>query len=322
MGVLGVAAVDDVKEGLLDLFGEGAAAARADLDAVHLADGRDFGGRAGEEDFIGDVQLVARDALLHHFQAQVLADVHHGVARDAVERAGRQVGRVDHAVLDDEDVLARAFGDEARGVQQDGLVVAVVQRLGVGQDGVGVVAHRLGLAHGDVHMVAREAGDLHADAALHAFLAQVGAPGPGSDHQVDGVALGGDAQLAVADPGQRAQVARFQAVGAHDLDLGLVHRFLGERDLHAQDLGAVEQAPGVVFQAEDGRPLLGLVGPHALECAAAVVQRVGQHVDLGIAPVHQLAIHPDLAVTVGHRGNNGAHRNILGGIERNTNPLF
>src|SRR5258708_27433876 len=75
MGVLGVAAVDDVKEGLLDLFGEGAAAARADLDAVYLADGRDFGGRAGEEDFIGDVQLVARDALLHHFQAQVLADV-------------------------------------------------------------------------------------------------------------------------------------------------------------------------------------------------------------------------------------------------------
>src|SRR5256885_1115765 len=76
MGVLGVAAVDDVKEGLLDLFGEGAAAARADLDAVYLADGRDFGGRAGEEDFIGDVQLVARDALLHHFQAQVRSEEH------------------------------------------------------------------------------------------------------------------------------------------------------------------------------------------------------------------------------------------------------
>src|SRR2546427_5337808 len=37
---------------------------------------------------------------------------------------------------------------------------------------------------------------------------------PGCNHQVDGVALGGDAQLAVADPGQRTQVARFQLVGS------------------------------------------------------------------------------------------------------------
>jgi len=30
------------------------------------------------------------------------------------------------------------------------------------------------------------------------------------------------------------------------------------------------------------------------------MQRVGQDVDLGIAPVDQLAVHPDLAVAVGH----------------------
>jgi hypothetical protein len=138
-----------------------------------------------------------------------------GVARDAVQRAGRQVGRVDHAVLDDEEVLARAFADEAGRVEQHGLVVAVVGGFHVGQDAVGVVAHRLGLRHGDVDVVARVAAGLDADAALQAFFAQVGAPGPGGHHQVDGVALGADAQLLVADPGQRAQVAAFELVGAH-----------------------------------------------------------------------------------------------------------
>lgn len=106
-----------------------------------------------------------------------------------------------------------------------------------------------------------------------------------------------------ADPDQRAQVAALELVLAHDLLLGLVELFLRERDLHAQDLGAVEQALGMLGQAEDRRAAVGrLVGAHALEGAAAVVQRVAQHVDLGVAPVHEFAIHPDLAVTVVERG--------------------
>jgi hypothetical protein len=116
--------------------------------------------------------------------------VEHGVAGDAVQGASRQVGRVDHATLDDEDVLARAFAHKAAAVEQQGFVVAVVGGFHVGQDGVGVVAHRLGLRHGDVDVVAGVAAGLDADAALHALFAQVGAPGPGGDHQVDGVALG------------------------------------------------------------------------------------------------------------------------------------
>uniref|UniRef100_A0A645BLW0 Uncharacterized protein n=1 Tax=bioreactor metagenome TaxID=1076179 RepID=A0A645BLW0_9ZZZZ len=89
----------------------------------------------------------------------------------------------------------------------------------------------------------------------------------------------------------------------------LVHFFLGERQLHAQNLGAVEQAVCVVFQAEDRGALLRLVRSHAFKGAATIVQRVRQHVDLGIAPVQHLAVHPDLAVTVGHRGYYGAHGN-------------
>jgi hypothetical protein len=165
---------------------------------------------------------------------------------------------------------------------------------------VGVVAHRLGLRHRDVDVVAGVAAGLDADAALEALFAQVGAPGPGRHHQVDGVALGADAQLLVADPGQRAQVAALELVGAHHVALRLHHLLGREGDLHAQDLGAVEQALGVLLQAEDGRALGRVVGAHAFEGAAAVVQRVAQHVDLGVAPFDHLAVHPDLAVAVGH----------------------
>src|SRR3954451_21046282 len=307
VGVFRIAAIDDVVERVLQLLGDRAAPADADLHAIEFADGRHFGGGAGEEALVGDVDLVARDALLHDLDAQVLGDVEHRVPRDSVQGARGQVRRVDHAVLDHEHVLAGAFGHEARAVEQQRLVVAVVQRFHVGEDGVAVVAHRLGLRHRDVDVVARVAGGLHADAALHAFLAQVGAPGPGRDHQVDLVAFGAHAQFLRADPRQRADVAAFQLVGAHDLLLRLVHLLLGEGHLHAQDLGAVEQAIGVFLQAEDGRAVDRVVGTYALEDAAAVMQRVGEHVDLGVAPFDQLAVHPDLAVTVGHRGYYRAH---------------
>ena len=236
----------------------------------------------------------------------------HRVAGDAVQGTGRQVGRVDHAVLHHKDVFTGTFRHKARAIEQQGLVVAFVGGFHVGQDGVGVVAHRLGLRHGDVDVVARVAAGLDADAALHAFFAQVGAPGPGGHHQVDGVALGADAQLFVADPGQGADVARFELVFADDGFLRLVGLFLAEGNLHAQDLGAVEQALGVLLQAEDRWAIDGVVGAHAFKSAAAVMQGVGEHMDLGIAPIDHLAVHPDLAVTVGHRGNYGAHGCPLG----------
>src|SRR5512133_617560 len=55
MGVLGIAPVDDVEESGLDLFGDRAARAGADLQSIELANGGDFRGRAGEERLVGDV---------------------------------------------------------------------------------------------------------------------------------------------------------------------------------------------------------------------------------------------------------------------------
>jgi len=102
----------------------------------------------------------------------------------------------------------------------------------------------------------------------------------------------------VANPGQGADVAAFQIVLANHGTLGLVDLRLCEGDVHAQNLGAVEQALGVLGQAEDGGAFRGFVGTHALKSAAAVVQGVAQHMDRGIAPIDHLAVHPDFAVTV------------------------
>jgi hypothetical protein len=47
----------------LQAGGDRAAVTRADLAVVEFTDRRDFGGRPGEEGFVGDVDLVAGDAL-------------------------------------------------------------------------------------------------------------------------------------------------------------------------------------------------------------------------------------------------------------------
>ena len=248
---------------------------------------------------------------MHQFQTQVFADVNHGVAGDPVECARRQVRGVNHAVLDDKQVLTGAFRHKTTWIQQHGFVVAVVGGFHIGQDGVGVVGDRLGLRHGDVDVVAGIAGNFDADAALQALLAKVRAPRPGGDHQMNRVAFGRDAELAVANPGQRAQIAALQLVFAHHIFLRLHHLFFGKGDVHAQNLGAVEEALGVFLQAEDGGAAGRVVGAYTLKSAAAVVQGVGQHMDLGVAPLDHAAVHPDFAVAVGHGGRHSGHGSVF-----------
>ena len=81
--------------------------------------------------------------------------------------------------------------------------------------------------------------------------------------------------------------------------------FLRVRDLHPEDLRRAEEPIRVVAQAEDRRPVDGLVRAHAFEHSEAVVQRVREHVRGGVAPRHHLAVIPDPAIAVGHR-----HRSI------------
>ncbi len=284
----------------LQFLRDGAACAAADGAVVQFADGGDFSSGASEEGFIGGIHFVAGNALFDDLVAEFVRQLHDGVAGDAFQRAG-EIGRVDLALADNEDVFARAFGHETVHVQQQGFVVAVLLGLAVGQDGVHVIAVGLGLAHGDVDVVPREGRRLDADAVVQRFLAQIRAPFPRGDDDVRGQRLGGNAHGLGSVECHRPDVGRFQLVFAHGGALGFVDFFLGVGHVHAQDVRRAEQPVGMILQTENGRALGRMVGAHAFEHAHAVVQGVGKDVCGGIAPVDQLAVVPDIAIAVGHR---------------------
>ena len=89
------------------------------------------------------MQVGADQVLLDDGVALVLRDLDDRVARDARQDPGREIRRVDDAVLDDEDVLARAVRDVAVVGEHDRFLVAGVVRLRDGEHRVEVDAGRL-----------------------------------------------------------------------------------------------------------------------------------------------------------------------------------
>src|SRR3546814_19919594 len=91
--VLGILAVDDVKKRLLQFFSKRASAALADDAAVDFADGRDLGGRAAKEGFVGDVKIVARAELGLQGNAKVGGQGMDARAGNAGKRGCNSIGR-------------------------------------------------------------------------------------------------------------------------------------------------------------------------------------------------------------------------------------
>ena len=145
-----------------------------------------------------------------------------------------------------------------------------------------------------VGVVALPRADLAAHAVLDAFVAQVGAPRPHGDGDVHGAGQRVEPHLPVAQVDDRPDVALLEAVDPDGV-LDRVDELGGrERDVDQEDLGAGEHAVDVVREPEHGCAARRRIGADALEHAAAVVQRVREDVDLGVVPVDELAIHPDL----------------------------
>ena len=206
---------------------------------------------------------------------------------------GRERRRPDAAVLDDEDVLARAVGDEAVVREQDRLVVARALCLVDRQHRVEVHPGRLGDVRDRVRADALPGRDHRADAVRLVVVAEVVAPRPAHDHHVDGVALGVHAQLAVAVERERAHVALRQPVAADQLVRRCAELVGGERQVHVKEARRVVEPYEVLAKPEDGRAVGCLVAADALEHAGAVVQAVRPDVDLGVGPVDELTVHPD-----------------------------
>jgi hypothetical protein len=198
---------------------------------------------------------------------------------------------------DTEDVLARGLGDEARDVEHDRLVVAGEHHLALGENRVHVLAADLRPHHVHVHVHAGEARHLGANAVFQPLVAQVGAPVPGGDRDPGGVHRA-QAHRAVAHEGDRPQVrsvGEAVGLGPEQIEAGVAELIDGVRHLQQHHVGGVDEALHVLAQAKHRQPpVFLLVGPNALEDAQAIVQRVGHHVDVGVLPLDELAVHPHL----------------------------
>src|SRR5439155_1394198 len=167
-----VATTDDREEQLLEAARRRTGLAVADAAIVELADRRHLRGRAGEERLVGEIYLVAGEALLTAGDAELGEELEDGVARDAAEH-GRQRRGLGDAARDDEHVLAARLGHVAVHVEQQGLVVARAPDLVRGEDRVHVVAAGLGLGEQRVRVEALEGAGLHADAGPESLVQRV-----------------------------------------------------------------------------------------------------------------------------------------------------
>src|ERR1017187_3343364 len=288
-------AVDDSEELLLQLLRDRAAPSLADGNAVHRADGRDLGGGAGEEYFIGDVQQFPRDDGLYHRDSQIARQRDDAVAGDAREHRSAQRRSEDLTVAHDEDVLARSLADVAGRVERDALAVAVDQGFHLDELRVHVVGARLSEGRQRIRRDAGPTGDAHVHALRERFLAKILAPFPASNVNVDGVLEPVDPDFPVTAQRDGAQIARVHLVQAHQF----LHRFgqFGRREadvLHAVNPGGIQHAPDVLVQTEDGRSSGRGIAPDTFEYRGAVVHHVREDVNRGFFPGDEAPVVPNL----------------------------
>jgi hypothetical protein len=294
--------VDRGLEHLLELLGDRAPAGRCQCPVVDLADGHHLGRGPGEEGLVGGVQVEPGEVPFMDLIPLIPGDGHDRVPGDAVQTPGRHRRGEQHAVPGDEHVLAGPIGHESGEVQHDGLVVAALQGLHLGQAGVEVLAGGLRSRREDVLVGALPGRDLDPDTGLHRVVPEVQPPGPHGDGHVDLRRQGVQAHLAVAPVHQRTDVADLHLVGA-DGGLDGIGDLLGRvGDLHVVDARGPKQPPDVVVQPKHGWAARGLVRPDPFEHAAAVVEPVGQDMHASVFPVHERPVHPDLV----HRLNRHA----------------
>src|SRR6266404_9829801 len=290
---VGLAAAGDGEEFFLEFARDGASDAFADLDAIYGADGRDFDGRANEENFIHDVEHLARDHLFLHRNTQIFGELHDGVARDARQNTGGQRRRIERSVVNEEDVHAGAFANVAAGIEGDAFRVVVERSFHANELGVHVICRGFGHRGQSVRRYARPGADADINALCERIGSEIGAPGPASHVNVDRGAQGIHSHLAVTTEHDRLNVAGVQFVGANELGGGVGKLVEGVGKIHPINFRGIDEPLHVLAKAEDRGALLGLVAADAFEYGRAVAYDVREDMQLGIVPIDPFAVVPD-----------------------------
>src|SRR6266404_4005209 len=290
---VGLAAAGDGEEFFLEFARDGASDAFADLDAIYGADGRDFDGRANEENFIHDVEHLARDHLFLHRNTQIFGELHDGVARDARQNTGGQRRRIERSVVNKEDVHAGAFADVAAGIEGDAFRVVVERRFHANELGVHVICRGFGHSGQRVRRYARPGADADINALCESIGPEIGAPGPASHVNVDWGAQRLHSHLAVTAENDGLDVTGVQFVGANELGGGVGKLVDGIGKIHAINFRGIAQPLHVLAETEDRGTLLGFVAANAFEHGRAVAHDVREDVQLGIVPLDPFSVVPD-----------------------------
>src|SRR6478736_7292738 len=254
---------------------------------------RDLSCGAGDEAFGEIGHLLGHNGALDHLEPALLGEPDNRAARDAVEEAiGKR--RMQHAVLDEEDIGAGGLGDLPPPIehQRIGIAFALGTMLLDGADHI--EAGGLALGRRGARIRPAIVRDLEAQAFGARGRIEIGAPIPGGDGEVDLGRLRRDAHLLAAAPSKRPHIAVDQSIGTHYIAAGLVDLDDGIRNLEVETLGRLVQPLAVLRELED----LTVIDALAFEHGAAIVQRMGEHMHPGVAPRDELAVHPDIAVAL------------------------
>src|SRR5262249_27592116 len=180
-------------------------------------------------------------------------------------------------------------------------IVASVDRFHFGELRIGVIANDFGLRHHHVNMVPRKGRDTDANPRVQGSFTEISPPRPHSNRRADGIMTVVDTHFAVAQIDQRTDVAFTHLVDVHRVNDRASYVILRPRHLHASNVRRMKQALDMFLEAENGWSVRRVIAPNALKDTESIVQRMTEHVYLGLVPIYKLSIHPNLL-----RGLHGA----------------
>src|SRR5437660_3095926 len=129
----------DRKEGLLQRLRNRTWRAGSYAAIVDLSHRRQLGSGPGHEDFIRNIHIIAREALLHHGDTLLPRQIDDGTSADRVENRGER-RRLALPFTHNEYILPCPLGDIALGIEKNGFIVPVRFRFPLRENRVHVVA--------------------------------------------------------------------------------------------------------------------------------------------------------------------------------------
>jgi hypothetical protein len=103
-----------------------------------------------------------------------------------------------------------------------------------------------------------------------------------------------DADIAIAPKYDGSKVAGLEVVNADKLHHRVTKLIDGETGIDAINLGGVHKTADMLAEAENCGPGDGFITADSFKHRATVTDNVGKNVDLGIVPVNEAAVVPDL----------------------------